>query len=273
MTVYLVTGASGRVGAHVLSGLSAAGHEVRALVRDTTALPPDVEGHAGDLSSPASMEAALDGVGAVWLMWPGIPVVPEVIDLVTTRAKRVVYLSTDVTDLAEDDTPTSFHQDVERRIRASKAEWTFVRAIDFAANALAWAEQVRSGVVRWPYARAARSLVHERDIAEVAVAALTTDGHHGGKYVVTGPESITHERQAAIIGEATGRDVRFEELPPDIDVFAARWGDRAFAAARLAAWKSFTETPERVTDTVERVLGRPARTFRTWAEDHAGDFA
>ena len=272
MTTFLVTGATGRVGAHVLSGLTAAGHRVRALVRDTSALPPGVDGVAGDLSAPETMAAALDGVGAVYLMWPGIPVQPEVIDLVTGRARRVVYLSTDVTDLPDDAEPTSFHQDIERRIRDSAAEWTFVRAIDFAANALAWAGQVRDGVVRWPYAKAARSLIHERDIAEVAVTALTTDGHHGGKYVVTGPEAITHERQAAIIGEAIGRDIRFEEIPPDVDTFAATWGSRAFAQARLAAWKSFTETPERVTDTVERVLGRPPRSFRAWAADHAADF-
>lgn len=273
MTTFLVTGATGRVGAHVLSGLTEAGHRVRALVRDTLALPPGVEGVAGDLSSPDAMAEALDGVGAVYLMWPGIPVQPDVIDLVTTRAGRVVYLSTDVADLVEDETPASFHQDIERRIRASAAEWTFVRAIDFAANTLAWAGQVRDGVVRWPYAKAARSLVHERDIADVAVTALTTGGHHGGKYVVTGPEAVTHERQATIIGEAIGRDVRFEEAPADVDVFAEAWGNRAFAQARLAAWKSFTTTPERVTATVERVLGRPARTFRSWAEDHAADFA
>ncbi|HEY1176580.1 MAG TPA: NmrA family NAD(P)-binding protein [Phytomonospora sp.] len=273
MTAYLVTGATGRVGAHVLSGLAEAGHRVRALVRDTSALPPGVDAVAGDLSSPDAVAAALDGVDAVYLMWPGIPVQAAVIDLVATRARRVVYLSTDVTDLDDGETPTSFHQDIERRIRASPAEWTFVRAIDFAANALAWAGQVRTGVVSWPYAKAARSLVHERDIAEVAVTALTTDGHHGGKYVVTGPEAVTHERQAAIIGEAIGRDVRFDEVPPDVDVFAERWGDRAFARARLAAWKSFTTTPERVTGTVEHVLGRPARDFRSWADDHTGDFA
>ena len=69
--------------------------------------------------------------------------------------------------------------------------------------------------MRWPYGQAARSLIHERDIADVAVYVLTSDGHDGAKYVLTAPESITHAQQVAIIGEAIGRHVRWEDLPPD----------------------------------------------------------
>ena len=55
-----------------------------------------------------------------------------------------------------------------------------------------WADQIRdAGVVRWPYGQAARSLIHERDIAAVAIRALTDDGHAGARYVLTGPETLT----------------------------------------------------------------------------------
>jgi hypothetical protein len=68
--------------------------------------------------------------------------------------------------------------------------------------------------------------------------------------------------------------VRWEDLPLDVarEQLTAAWGNAEFVEARLKAWRSFVESPERVTDTVERLLGRPPRTFRSWAEEHAADF-
>ncbi|MER7669174.1 NmrA family NAD(P)-binding protein [Kitasatospora sp. NPDC096128] len=277
MTKILVIGANGSVGRHVVASLVEGGHEVRALVRNaaTSALPAGVEAVEGDLSAPESLAAALHGgVAGVYLMWPGIPVQPRVVELIAEHAERVVYLSTDVPDLADDEPAAIFHQEIERLIRRSGLAWTFVRAIDFAGNALGWADQVRAGVVRWPYGRARRSLVHERDIAEVAVRALTEDGHDGGKYLVTGPESLAHAELVRIIGEELGTEVRWEELAPETarKELTAAWGNAAFVESRLRAWESFTREPERVTDTVERVLGRPPRSFRSWAREHTADF-
>ncbi|MFC6887162.1 NAD(P)H-binding protein [Actinomadura yumaensis] len=276
MSTTLVTGATGNVGKHIVSSLARAGLPVRALVRDPrrAELPARAEAVAGDLASPETLEPALRGVESVYLMWPGLPADPRVIELIAAHARRVVYLSADVPDLAEGEEPVIYHQEIERLIRRTGLRWTFVRAIDFATNTLAWADQVRAGVVSMPYGRAARSLVHERDIADVAVHVLTSAGHDGARYLVTGPEAVTHADQVKIIGEAVGRDVRWDELPAETarERLTAAWGDPAFVDARLRAWKSFVDTPERVTDTVERLLGRPARTFRTWARDHADDF-
>ncbi|MEU8517675.1 NmrA family NAD(P)-binding protein [Kitasatospora sp. NPDC048722] len=277
MTKILVIGATGSVGRHVVASLAERGHDVRALVRDVAAavVPAGVEAVQGDLAVPESLEHALGGgVEAVYLMWPGIPVQPRVVELIAKHAERVVYLSADVADLADDEPPVIFHQEIERLIRASGLHWTFVRAIDFAGNVLGWADQVRQGVVRWPYGGARRSLVHERDIADVVVAALTEEGHDGAKYVVTGPESIPHAELARIIGEETGTGVRWEELAPETarTRLTAAWGNAAFVDSRLRAWESFTREPERVTDTVHQVLGRPARSFRSWVRDHAEDF-
>ncbi|MFI6025424.1 NmrA family NAD(P)-binding protein [Amycolatopsis magusensis] len=268
----LVTGATGRVGGQVVTALAGTGAEVRALARDPRGLPGGV---AGDLAEPGTLIPALRGVDSVFLLWPGLPVQPRVVELIAEHAHRVVYLSADVADLAEGERPSSFHQEIERLIRGSGVSWTFLRAIDFATNTLAWAGQIRKGVVRLPYGRAARSLIHERDIAEVAAHVLTTPGHDGAKYVLTGPESIPQADLVRIIGEVLGREVRWADLSPEValEQFTAAWGDRAFAEARLAAWKSFVDTPERVTTTVSDLLGRPARDFRRWAADHAADFA
>ncbi|MCX5208138.1 NAD(P)H-binding protein [Kitasatospora sp. NBC_00240] len=271
-----MTGATGKVGKHIVSALTAGGHHVRALVRrpEQVSLPDGVEVVRGDLASPRTLEPAVRGVDSVYLMWPGIPVEARVVETISALAARVVYLSTDVADLAEGEQATSYHQEIERQIRASGVSWTFVRAIDFATNTLGWADQVRRGLVRWPYGEASRSLIHERDIADVAAHVLTSDGHDGAKYLITGPESITHAEQVRIIGEVLGREVRWEDLPPDAarEQLTAAWRNAPFVEARLKAWASFVDSPERVTDTVERLLGRPARTFRSWVEEHADDF-
>ncbi|GAA4986155.1 NAD(P)H-binding protein [Actinopolymorpha pittospori] len=271
-----MTGATGSVGGHVVSSLAGEGFETRALVRDpdTASLPDGVDVVVGDLSSPRTLEPALRGVERVYLMWPGIPVEPRVIELIAEHAERVVYLSTDVADLADGEQATSFHQDNERLIRSSGLSWTFVRAIDFATNTLAWADQIRQGVVRLPYGQASRSLIHERDIADVVVQALTSARHEGARYVITGPESITQAGLAQLIGEVVGRAVRWEDLPPETarEQLTAAWGNAAFVEARLRAWESFVDSPERVTDTVDQLLGRPARTFRSWVEEHVDAF-
>ena len=276
MTKILVTGATGSIGRHIVSTLAARGLPVRALVRDPARYEPaeGVEAVAGDLASPRTLGPALRGVHSVYLMWPGIPVDPETVRAVARQAERVVYLSTDVADLADGEPATSYHQEMERLLRASGTSWTFLRAIDFATNALRWADQVKQGVVRWPYAQAARSLIHERDIADVAVHTLTTGGHDRAAYVLTGPEAVTHAEQVKIIAEETGRQVRWEELPVETAraQLTAAWGNARFVDARLKAWGAFVDTPERVTGTVEHLLGRPALSFRAWARDHADDF-
>ncbi|MEU3574715.1 NADPH:quinone reductase [Kitasatospora sp. NPDC036755] len=196
------------------------------------------------------------------------------VELIARHARRVVYLSTDVPGRADDEPAAVFHQEVERLIRHSGLGRTFVRAIDFAGNLPAWAGQVREGTVRWPYGRARRSPVHERDIADVAVRALTEDGHEGAAYVVTGPDSLSHAEPAGIIGEEPGVAARREELPPETarEQLTAAWGNAAFVASRLRARESFTRGPERVTGTVREVLGRPPRDVRSWVRDHAADF-
>ncbi|SCE74750.1 SDR family oxidoreductase [Micromonospora mirobrigensis] len=274
----LVTGATGTVGREVVSLLAARGERVRAVTRKPEAaeLPAGVEVVATDLADPASLAPHLAGVAAVFLIWPFTdPAVarthaPEVARLAAERGARVVYLSAPGADQ-----PDTFWGIVERAVEASGASWTFLRPVGFAANTLMWAEQIRAGdVVRWPYAAAARSLVHERDLAEVAVAALTTDRHLGDRLLISGPETLTQEEQVHTIGRVIGRELRWAEQPLDEArrMLTAAFGDPAFADAALAGWAAFVDRPEAVTDTVERVTGHPARPYADWVADHADDF-
>ncbi|MFG3438001.1 NAD(P)H-binding protein [Nonomuraea sp. NPDC047897] len=276
MGEFLVTGPAGdavgdlagRVGVRIVSRLAEAGLTVRALVSDPsrTRLPPHVETARGDLAAPETLEPALRGVETVFLIWPdrGAAAPTPAVEVIAKHARRIVHLSGG----------RGPHREIERAIRWTGVPCTFLRPTGYAADTLRWAHQVRRGVVRQPYGTAARSPVHERDVAAVAVHVLTSAGHGGATYTISGPETLTRAEQARIIGETVGHEVRWEEPPARTarEELLAAWGDPAAVDDALAEWASFAGAPERVTDTVQRLLGRRALTFRQWAGEHAADF-
>ncbi|RCV52916.1 NAD(P)H-binding protein [Marinitenerispora sediminis] len=279
----LVTGATGNVGRQVVTQLRAEGVPVRALTRDPAAarLPDGVTVLRGDLSDPDSLAGALDGVRAVFLVWPFLTAeaAPPLLERIAAHTSRLVYLSSaGVQDDAEvqADPINAFHADLERLVRATGLEWTFLRAGGFATNTLQWAEQIRAtGVVRAPFGAASRALVHEADIAAVAVRALLDDGHAGAVHVLTGPEPLTQVEQVRLIGTALERPTRFEEQPPHearADMLATGWPADVVDGILGAHAEMTTGAADLVTDTVQAVTGRPARTFAEWARDHAADF-
>ena len=249
MSPILVIGATGHVGREVVAELTEAGAEVRALARTPGRLPNGVEVTPGDLTDPAGLGPALTGVESVFLIWPllGAGAAPAALAAIGAHARRIVYLSSMSVrdDRAEQAEPISaFHAELERLIEGSGLEWTFLRAGGFATNTLEWAPAIRAeGVVRWPYGAAARSLIHERDIAAVAARALTEDGHGGVRHVLTGPAAITQVEQVRLIGEAIGRPLRFEELPLDearrvMIGRAGRSRSRTARSPRGARWRT-----------------------------------
>ena len=275
----MVSGATGSVGREVVSQLLDTGARVRALTRnpDRANLPAAVDVAHVDMSSPASLTGPLADVRSVFLVWPftspeaASEIAPAVVEAIAGVAQRIVYLSAE----AAERRPESFWASLERLVERSRAEWTFLRPTGFAKNTLMWADQIRTtGVVRWPYAAAARSLIDERDVAAVAVRALTDDRHGRATYVLSGPATLTQAEQVQAIGEAIGRPLRFEEVSPE-DVRPAlveSLGDEPFADGALRTWAGFVDQPERTTSVVEEVVGRPAHSFLEWARYHADDF-
>ena len=132
------------------------------------------------------------------------------------------------------------HAGIERLIATAGLESTILRPGMFASNALSWwAPAIRAdGIVRWPYGAAEIAPADDRDVAAVAARTLYQDGHAGGDYVLTGPESLSQAEQVSIIGDVLGRRVKFEELSPDefrsetegswprpvVDMLLAAWG-------------------------------------------------
>jgi uncharacterized protein YbjT (DUF2867 family) len=278
----LVTGGTGRVGGAVAGLLVEAGVPVRVLTRRSEAaatLPADVEVVTGDLTVPESLDAALRGVGAVFLVWTAPPAsAPAVVERLATHARRVVFLS------SPHQTPHPFfqqpnpmavlHADIERLIAAAGLESTIIRPGMFASNVVSWwAGAIRAdGVVRWPYGAAETAPVDDRDVAAVAARSLYQDGHTGGDYVLTGPESLSQAEQVSIIGDVIGRRITFEELSPE-EFRRETQGSwpRPVVDMLLDAWGATTGRPAFVTSAVTDILGS-ARPFRQWVADHAGAF-
>lgn len=275
MTV-LVTGATGQVGRHVVEQLLAAGVEVRAMTRtpDAFRFPPGVEVVRGDLTEPADLAAALRGVTRMYL-FP----VPQAARAVAEQARRagirrvVVLSSSSVHN--ESSHSGAHHRAVERAVKDSGLDWTFIRPGEFATNILwKWGHSIRTeGLVRAPYPRARRSLLHEVDVAAVATTALVEDGHLGCSYELTGPEALDQAEQVTLIAQATGREIRFEETTPEAaKAELTRFMPEDVVDMVLKYLADSENVPPLILPTVERVTGRPATPFRRWARDHASDF-
>ncbi len=283
MPPVFVTGATGRIGRAVVDLLVDAGVPVRALTRRSAAaaaLPANIEVVTGDLTVPESLDVALQGVSAVFLVWAAPPATaPAVVQRLATYARRVVFLS------SPHQTPHPFfqqpnpmavmHADIERLIAASGIEPTIIRPGMFASNVVPWwATAIRAdGVVRWPYGAAETAPVDDRDVAAVAARTLYEDGHAGGDYVLTGPESLSQAQQVSIIGEVLGRRIEFEELSPDEfrQETEGSW-PRPVVDMLLDAWGATIGRPTFISSAVSDILGSPTRSFRQWAADHAAAF-
>ncbi|MDI2125748.1 NAD(P)H-binding protein [Yinghuangia seranimata] len=270
----LVTGATGTVGRPLAARLLADGHRVRALVRDpdTAGLPDGVEAVRGDLSAPETVAAAADGASAAFLVWPFAVAdgADKLVAALAAHVDRVVYLSSAVADTH----PGRPDGTVERLVEQAVPHWTFLRPHGFMANALRWLPELRAtGEVHGAYGQAATAPIHEADLADVAALALTGLGHDGARHVLTGPAALTQTAQLAALAEAVDRELAWHELT------------RAEARARMLAtgWPpqvvdpvldhqaARVTDPERPLPTLERITGRPARTFATWAADHAAE--
>ncbi|PZG36781.1 hydroxylase [Spongiactinospora gelatinilytica] len=272
MTI-LVTGATGNVGRPLVAELLAAGHPVRALTRNPAKadLPAGAEVVAGDLAGGSGLEAAFEGVTAAHLIcFGGDDYAPltngEQIVSTAVRAgvRRVTVLKGDV-----DKSP------LETAVEAGGLEWTYLAPVEFMSNTLEWAASIREeGTVREGFAEARSAMIHDSDIASVAAVALTGDGHAGQEYWLTGPEALTMPERVRVLSEVLGREIRFVELSRDEMI--ARWRAEGYGDGDIEFFLTVRTDPpitgDLVLPTVEKVTGRPARTFAQWVREHAAVF-
>ncbi|MEU2268950.1 NAD(P)H-binding protein [Streptomyces olindensis] len=269
----LVTGATGTVGRQVVAELLARGHEVRALTRDAAkaAFPAGVEIAEGDLTAPDGLAPALEGITGLHLITFGgaaftpLETGPRILELARSAGVRRITV-------LHGGGPTP----LEDAVRADgQVSWTVLMPVEFMANALEWTDGIAAaGEVHEPFVDRLSAMVHEGDIGAVAAVALTEEGHGGQEYVITGPEVLTVGDKVKTIAAAAGREITLVELTEEEAV--ARWR-AAFLPEDVIGFllEAYGNTPEvgrTVAGTVEKVTGRPARTFAQWAAEHADVF-
>ncbi|KYF48557.1 hydroxylase [Sorangium cellulosum] len=269
----LVTGATGTVGREIVKQLAEGGHHVGALSRNPgrAKFPDGVEAVAGDLAAPETFAAAFEGVEALHLINFGgddcakLQTGEQLVALARQAGVRRITML-----LGGSSTP------LDAAVAAGGIGWTFLQPVEFMANHLEWAASIRDeGIVREPFCDRRSAVVHEADIAAVAVAALTQDGHAGKKYTLTGPEVLSVREKIGLIAAAAGREIQLVELTEQ--QARERWAAAGFSPEAIEFFVEIHgSTPKigyTVVPTVARVTGRPARTFARWAREHAAAFA
>jgi uncharacterized protein YbjT (DUF2867 family) len=261
----LVLGGTGKTGRRVAQRLIDRGLPTRIGSRSGT--PPF------EWDDPATWAPVLQDVAAVFVVYyPDLafPGAAETIrsfarTAVASGVRRLVLLS----GRGEEEAEVS-----ERAVQESGAEWTIVRASWFAQNFSEHflLEPVLSGVIALPAGDVAEPFVDVDDVADVAVAALTEDGHEEQVYEVTGPRLLTFADAADEIAKAAGRDIQYRSVTPAEYVAAAvDYGVPAEEVEPLA--ELFTRVLDgrnaNLTDGVKRALGREPRDFAEYARDAA----
>jgi uncharacterized protein YbjT (DUF2867 family) len=276
----LVTGATGKVGRHLVAGLLAEGVPVRALTRhpETAGLPAAAEVAGFDPARPDTIAAAVAGTTAVFINVTAVgPMLKELMAEAVRAGTRIAVMLSSLTVRDNGVQPYSIgaqHKALEDVVAASGLEHTFLRCGGFAANTLAWAPLIRAeGVVRAPYLDAATSPIAEQDIAAAAVRVLLGGGHAGTRYVLTGGQSLTQAEQAQAIAAAIGRPLRVEELPPEVFRQAATaYLPPAAVDDLLRYLADYVGRPAEMSPDLPALTGRPPTTFAAWAAAHASRF-
>ncbi|WP_049565576.1 NmrA family NAD(P)-binding protein [Nonomuraea sp. SBT364] len=264
MTI-LVTGGTGKTGRRVADKLTALGHTVRVGSRSGT---PPFAWTDRDTWAPA-----LSGVRAAYIAYQPDLIVPGSLDdiraftelAVRSGVRRLVLLS-------GRNEPEA--QACERVVRESGLEWTVVTCGWFMQNFTEGylLEPVLEGAIALPARDVAEPFVDADDIADVAVAALTEDGHLGRTYELTGPRLLTFADAAAELSKATGREIVY--IPLTMEQYAAGAAEHGVPDEVVGMLNTlFTEVLDGrnayLADGVREALGRPARDFTDFAESWA----
>ncbi|WP_329269551.1 NAD(P)H-binding protein [Streptomyces sp. NBC_01451] len=280
----LLTGATGTIGRLVARRLPAT-EPVRLLARDPARAAALAGAHAevvgGDFEDPASLRRALTGVRSALLVTANpLTHAHDENFLAAARAAGVghaVKVTTlSVTEPDATDLVTQWQRENERLLHASGLSWTLLRPRAFMSNTLGWARSIRAeGVVRSANGSVATAAIDPRDIADVAVRALTDpEGHAGRAYALTGPAGVTPVEQTEILGELLQRPLKFVELTDDqvLRGLIARYPEPVAHALAESAARGRHGSKGQAEPAVAELLGRSARGYREWAAEHLAEF-
>jgi uncharacterized protein YbjT (DUF2867 family) len=281
MKPIVVTGATGTVGSHVAEQLLANGASVRAAVRspEKVALASGLEAVAVDFDRPETLKAAMEGAEHLFLLTAFTPDMIGQSNALVDAAKaagveHVVKLSALGAGPNAAIKLGKLHTEGERYLEESGLGWTHLRPNSFMQNYITYhGEAIRSQSSFYlPHGDGEMSLVDVRDVAAVAVTALTEPGHMGKAYELTGATAIDNHEVAAILSQVVGREISYVDVPDE----AARqaMADMGSPEEMIDALMGLNNIIREgytalVTDAVQAVTGRAPRTFEEFARDHS----
>ena len=278
----LITGATGNVASLLIPALREAGEQVRALVHDVSKAQTledlGVEVVIGDMERPETLAKAVAGVDQIYLITSNGPASARQAKNVIAAAKeagtpKIVRQSAYGTSKSR---IIQQHEEIEEELEHSELPYTVVKPTFFMQNVMMAAQTVASdGAVYAPMKDGRLGMIDLRDVAEVAHKVLTTGGHDGKTYVLTGPASISFHDVARGLSSVLQKEVSYIDVPPK----AAR---EAMVGMGLPEWiaDGFVELfdgfsrgfADSTTSNVEQLTGHPARSFETFARDYADMF-
>ena len=279
----LVTGATGNVASILIPTLLQSGQQVRALVHDEAKAPGQrdlgAEVVVADLEKPETLDAAVAGVDKIYLLIDNGPNGAQhginLIDAVKQSGGPPHVVRHGMFGDSRSRINTQ-HEQLAAVLAESGLPVTTLRPTFFTQNILAGTQTVASaGQLYWAMDDAKLAMIDIRDIAECAAAVLTSDGHVGKTYVLTGPQAISFHDVANALSGALDRPVTYINVPNEAMVQSMtemgfpEWTAQGFAELMDGFKDGFAKA---ATDNVERLTGHPARTVETFAHDFAGFF-
>jgi uncharacterized protein YbjT (DUF2867 family) len=278
----LITGASGNVGKEVLKQAAGLGIKVRAAfqtARKAATAPSGVEIATVDFNQPETLQAALKGVDKVFLVGPPAQ------NLVALERKAVDAIkrsgAAHILKLSEMGGRGAIfprqHADSEDYIKSSGVPCTFLRPNGFMQNlSLYNASTINTQNAFYGCQSDGKvSHIDLRDVAAVAVKVLTTEGHEGKAYTLTGPRALTNAELAQILSDDLGRDINYVDLPVDkfkqalIGAGVPEWNADALIDLQLFYRNGGASD---VANDVAQLLGHKPRSFEQFSRDYKAAF-
>jgi uncharacterized protein YbjT (DUF2867 family) len=283
----LVTGATGKTGGATARALRAAGVPVRALVRDRNKAADlartGVTLVEGDLGRPESLQPACEGVEQVLLVSTATPETPRlegnlVQAAVRARVRHLVKIGAYGTSPDSSFNLARWHAEVERTIARSGIAWTNLHPHYFMENFLMFhAGSIRAeGRFYAPMRDGRIPMIDTADVGAVAARCLTSTGHEGKTYDLTGPAALSHAEAAVVLSKVLSRTITYVDVPPAAAAQSMRsHGMPDWLVEGLTALFEVyaSGAAANVTPAVQQILGRPARNFEAFVRENAGAFA
>jgi uncharacterized protein YbjT (DUF2867 family) len=278
----LITGSTGNIGTHLVKLASQRGLQTRAAVRSkakvTSANLPNVEWVEADFDKPQSFDSALRGIEKVFVLSPFLPTLAEMSNDLVDRAKKagakhIVRLSATGANAKGKISLSQWQGKAEKHIQESGLAWTILRPTFFMENILNnfGASIKGQGKYYVPHGSGKAAYIAARDIAEIALEALTAQNHEGKIYELSGPQALSDYDVAAILSKVAGKKIEYVDVPEDVarqsmhGMGLPEWMVTSLMELNYIVKQGWTGSVE---TTLKDLTGKEGTTFEHWAKEH-----